>query len=60
MVAPVSVLGFFTVGLKKASRVRFLDMTVDVAIGLVLKITAASDLKVDKLCESEFLYPTND
>jgi hypothetical protein len=28
VIAPNSVLGFFTVGLKKASRVRFLDMTV--------------------------------
>jgi hypothetical protein len=29
VIAPSSVLGFFTVGLKKASRVRFLDMMIE-------------------------------
>lgn len=38
VIAPVSVLGFFTVGLKKASRVRFLDMMAAVAIGLVFRL----------------------
>jgi hypothetical protein len=31
VIIPGSVLGFFTVGLKKASRVRFLDMMATVA-----------------------------
>jgi hypothetical protein len=46
VIAPVSVLGFFIVGLKKASRVRFLDMMTDIAIGLVFRLPQPQNLEL--------------